>query len=72
MTKKIKFPSELRFDLVSKDWVIIATGRGKRPEIFKEEKRKEIKIPKKICPFCNIETQESPVLIYSRGKKITS
>ena len=70
MTKKIKFPSELRFDLVSKDWVIIATGRGKRPEIFKEEKRKEIKIPKKICPFCNIETQESPVLIYSRGKKL--
>ena len=67
---RVKFPSELRFDLVSKDWVIIATGRGKRPERFKEEKRKEIKIPKKICPFCNIETQEKPVLIYSHNKKV--
>lgn len=65
-----KFPSELRFDLISKDWVVIATGRGKRPEMFKKEKRREIKIPKKLCPFCNIETQEPPVLIYSHGKKI--
>jgi len=70
MTKKIKFPSELRFDLVSKDWVIIATGRGKRPEAFKKEKRKEIEVSKKFCPFCNIETQEPPVLVYSKGKKI--
>jgi len=67
---KLKFPSELRFDLVSKDWVVIATGRGKRPEVFKKEKRREIKVPKKICPFCNIETQEPPKLIYSKGKKI--
>jgi len=70
MTKKIKFPSELRFDLVSKDWVIIATGRGKRPEAFKKEKRKEIEVSKKFCPFCNIETQEKPVLIYSHNKKV--
>lgn len=68
--KEIKFPSELRFDLVSRDWVVIATGRGKRPEAFKREKRKEIKISKKICPFCNIESQEAPILIYSQGKKI--
>jgi len=67
---KIKFPSELRFDLVSRDWVVIATGRGKRPEAFKKEKRVKIEIPKKDCPFCNIETQEKPVLLYSRGKKI--
>ena len=67
---KIKFPSELRFDLVSKDWVVIATGRGKRPEVFKKEKREEIKIPESECSFCNIETQESPLLIYSNGKKI--
>ncbi len=67
--KQIKFPSELRFDLVSKDWVVIATGRGRRPEFFKK-KRAKIKMPKKICPFCNIETQEPPVLIYKKGKKI--
>ena len=68
---KLKFPSELRLDLISKDWVVIATGRAKRPEAFKKEKRPEIKIPKKICPFCNIETQEKPVSIFASGKKIT-
>lgn len=68
--KKPKFPSELRFDLVSKDWVVIATGRGKRPEMFKKEKRIKIKVPQKECPFCNIETQKPPLLIYCQGKKI--
>jgi len=34
--------SELRLDLVSGDWVVIAEGRGKRPEIFGRTK----------CPFC--------------------
>ncbi len=68
--KQINFPSELRFDLISGDWVIIATGRGKRPEMFKKEKQEKIKISKKECPFCQIETQEKPILIYCRGKKI--
>lgn len=61
---RVKFPSELRFDLISKDWVVIATGRARRPEMFKREKKNEIKISKKKCPFCNLETQEKPVLIY--------
>lgn len=69
--KAVKFPSELRFDLISKDWVVIATGRAKRPEKFKKEKRAQIIILKKDCPFCNIETQEKPVLIYASGKKIS-
>jgi len=68
--KKAKFPSELRFDLVSRDWVVIATGRGKKPEMFKREKRGEIKVSKKKCPFCNIETQRRPVLIYAQGEKV--
>jgi len=67
---KIKFPSELRFDLVSKDWVVIATGRAKRPEMFKKEKRREIKIPPKLCPFCQIESQEKPLLIFSKAKEM--
>jgi len=62
MIKKIKFPSELRFDLVSRDWVIIATGRGKRPEAFKKEKRLKIEIPKEKCPFCNLKVK--PILSY--------
>lgn len=70
MIKKSKFPSELRFDLISRDWVVIATGRGKRPEMFKKQKRTKIKISKKDCPFCNIETQEKPKLIYFNGEKI--
>ncbi|PIV41604.1 MAG: galactose-1-phosphate uridylyltransferase [Candidatus Nealsonbacteria bacterium CG02_land_8_20_14_3_00_40_11] len=67
----LKFPSELRLDLISKDWVVIATGRGKKPEVFKKEKKEEVKISPKICPFCNIETQELPLLIFSHGKKIS-
>jgi len=56
--------SELRFDLVSKDWVVIATGRGRRPETFKNHREKQETIPTKDCPFCNLETQAGPVLIY--------
>jgi len=65
----IKFPSELRLDVVSKDWVVIATGRAKRPEMFKEKEKKE-KVPKENCPFCKIENQETPTLIFSHGKKV--
>ena len=70
-TKKVKFPSELRFDLISKDWVVIATGRAKKPNDFKKEKRVIPIVPKKSCPFCNINTQEKPTLIFSRGKRFS-
>ncbi len=50
-----KFPSELRMDLVSNDWVVIATGRARRPESFaKNHPNKEIVSPKD-CPFCQEE-----------------
>ncbi len=68
--KNEKFPSELRLDKTSKDWVVIATGRAKRPEMFKKERRKGKKVPKGECPFCNLSEQESPVLAYSKGKKM--
>lgn len=64
-----KFPSELRFDLISKDWVVIATGRAKRPESFKEKREKEGDL-KSQCPFCDIEKQEPPTLIFRNGKKV--
>ncbi len=67
--KKSKFPSELRLDLISGDWVVIATGRAKKPNAFKR-KRITKKLSKKDCPFCKIETQRKPVLIYSNGKKL--
>ena len=72
MTKRIKkpkFPSELRLDLISGDWVVIATGRAKKPNAFKR-KRITRKLSKKDCPFCKIETQKKPVLIYSNNKKL--
>ena len=68
--KPHKFPSELRLDLVSRDWVVIATGRAKKPEMFRREKRKKESVSQKLCPFCNIETQEKPTLVFSRGKEI--
>jgi len=68
--QKLKFPSELRFDLASKDWVVIATGRARRPETFKKERRKIEKVSKRNCPFCQIHTQETPTILFSNGKKI--
>lgn len=56
--------SELRFDLVSKNWVAIATGRAKRPEEFSKQERLKVEVDKKDCPFCNLATQEKPVLEY--------
>ena len=70
--KKLQFPSELRMDMVGGDWVVIATGRAKRPETFKQEKRTEKKTSKKDCPFCNLSEKEKPTLIFNRGKKVNS
>jgi len=64
-----KFPSELRLDLVSKDWVVIATGRGKRPEMFKNTKEAQ-SIDKKDCPFCNIEPGVKASVAYLDGHRI--
>ena len=63
-----KFPSELRYDIVSKDWVVIATGRAKRPEMFRLRRKKGL--PKEKCPFCKIETQKKPLLAFSQGKEL--
>ena len=67
--KKTPFPSQLRQDIVSDDWVVIATGRAKRPDDFikKEPKKKE---KKKICHFCDILKNEKPILVFSKGEKI--
>jgi len=69
-TKK-KFPSELRFDLASKDWVVIATGRARRPETFKKKKGRVEESPKEKCPFCQIDTQETPTIVFSCGEEIS-
>ena len=75
MPKLKKVPSELRLDPVSKDWVLIATGRGRRPETFREERRKdedaEWEAAQKICPFDNINDQECPTYALFHGKEVS-
>ncbi|MDI6591388.1 MAG: galactose-1-phosphate uridylyltransferase [Patescibacteria group bacterium] len=73
MAKKIiKFPSELRADPLSKDWVIIATGRARRLETFKKEKREKIIPSKRTCPFCHLGKKDKPILVFANGKKIVA
>ena len=71
MEKNIKNKvTELRQDLVTGDWVVIATGRAKRPEEFAAHRREEvIDDPDKPCFFCHPEEtgQEKDVLIYNRA-----
>lgn len=67
--KEANFPSELRLDVNSGQWVVVATGRAKRPAMFKNKTKKKI-IPKKDCPFCNISEKDSPILFFNNGKEI--
>lgn len=70
-TKKNKIQlTELRQDLVTGDWVVIATGRAKRPQEFAVSRRAVIEEDSsKPCIFCNPEVteQEKDVLIYERA-----
>ena len=58
---KKKFPSELRMDLVSNDWVVIATGRSRRPESFAKHQRVKKTVPSKDCPFCQERILEKAI-----------
>lgn len=60
--------SELRYDLISKNWVVVAKGRSKRPESFKKKKEKKKK--PSFCPFCKIKEEEKPVLAFNKGKEV--
>jgi len=53
--------SELRMDLVSNDWVVISTGRARRPDTFaKQEKVKEAAALDQ-CPFCQLDLAQTEV-----------
>lgn len=67
ITKKNEPVSQLRQDLVTGDWVVIATGREKRPDEFKKsEVAAEIQTKQDDCVFCHPEKtgQEKDLLIY--------
>ena len=60
--KEIKnTPSELRMDLVSNDWVVIATGRARRPETFAKHNRIKDAISSDDCFFCKPEILEKSI-----------
>lgn len=61
----MKTVSELRQDIVSGDWVVIATGRAKRPHEFLKQKRSRFNQPQKTCPFENLH--EEALLFYAFG-----
>ncbi len=70
--KNGEFPSELRYDVSSKSWVVIASGRAKRPETFKENKKEAKKSDKKDCPFCKKENLKHFVDVSINGEVKTS
>ena len=61
--------SQLRYDEVSQDWVVISPGRGKRPEAFKRERIHSDMLPQN-CVFCNLETGSKPLMAWAGGEKI--
>ena len=66
-------PSELRRDLISGDWVVIAMGRGKRPGsgLFKRASDPAYE-KKEGCPFENLEASGNPPPIFALTKSEAS
>ncbi len=65
-----EFPSQLRYDIASGEWVVVASGRAKRPETFKEERRKEGEDSQKDCPFCDMNTAKKALTVFENGKRV--
>ena len=58
--------SELRQDIISGDWIILATGRASRPNFLDEKKKQRKRTPKSKCPFEDLESDGNwpPILSY--------
>ncbi len=67
-----EFPSELRCDTASGDWVVIASGRAKRPEMFKTEERESREDTSKDCPFCDFDNLQNAIVSFEDGHKVES
>ncbi len=61
----MKHISELRQDLVSGDWVLIATGRARRPNEFSRHSAAERPQPQAGCPFERL--LPASLLVYDRA-----
>lgn len=62
--------SQLRQDLVSGDWIVIAPGRAKRPQQFIKKTVKRKASSKATCPFEDPQKTGHgvPILMYGNGK----
>jgi len=68
--KDEEFPSELRYDIASKSWVVIASGRSKRPETFKKKEDRLEKNDTKNCPFCDEANYIDKVEVIANGEPV--
>lgn len=57
--------SQFRQDPVSKDWIIISTGRKNRPVDFKSSKPERIPSSKETCPFEDLEKSGNLPIFYA-------
>lgn len=56
---------ELRYNIASRDWVIIATERAKRPEEFSKKPPAAVNESAANCPFCPGREKKTPPEIYA-------
>ena len=62
--------SQLRQDVVSGDWIVIAPNRRKRPDQFKSIRRQ--RAPQRGCPFeLRTKTHREPILAYTDARGLT-
>ncbi|MDP2598597.1 MAG: hypothetical protein Q8P49_02080, partial [Candidatus Liptonbacteria bacterium] len=63
--------SELRQDLISGDWVLIAPGRAARPKFLEEKKQPRKPSQKSTCPFENLKESGNwpPILSWPSDNK---
>jgi len=61
--------SELRQDIITGDWVVIATGRARRPEDFGKVERQNADQGTEDCFFCDPEKsgQAEDILVYEKA-----
>jgi UDPglucose--hexose-1-phosphate uridylyltransferase len=63
--RKVTMP-ELRYNVITREWVIIATERAKRPDQFKrKEKKKVLAAFVPTCPFCPGNEKLTPPANYT-------
>lgn len=63
--------NELRQDLTSGDWILLAPGRAARPKFLDQKKKSRTSLPKSKCPFENLQKSGNwpPVFSYPNDKK---